>query len=120
MIKVKATKPGRTEKSTVVVVGYIASLPKLNTALVVKEGHNVLFETDPIEGIIHHVKDNAYTVKIGRHKIKVELLKEEDTQTTKKEAVETSEEETSQEPVVSTEATQEVETSTVDETKEPS
>ena len=77
MIKVKVTKPGRTEKSTVVVEGTIATLPKLHQLLTVKNDSQTVFETDgPIEGVIHHVKDNAYTVKVGRNKIKVELLGE--------------------------------------------
>lgn len=75
MIKVKVTQPGRSEKSTFRAEGLIESAPKIKNPLVVKdEDGTVVFETDPLELVIHHHKTNSYTVKVGRHKITVEVV----------------------------------------------
>ncbi len=76
MLQVKVTQPGRTQKSTVVVEGTITQAPKLHQSLVVKSENKVVYQTDPAEAITHHVKANSYTVKVGRHKVLVEVLGE--------------------------------------------
>lgn len=75
MIKVKVTQPGRSEKSTIRAEGSIEDVPKLKQPLIVKDdAGQVVFETDPLELVIQHVKTNSYTVKVGRHKITVEVV----------------------------------------------
>lgn len=78
MLNVKVTQPGRTAKSTHVYEGTIESAPKIKTTMVVKNQESVVLETDEIEAVTHHVKANSYTVKVGRHKLLVEVLASSD------------------------------------------
>lgn len=72
-MNVKVTAIGRTENTTKTFEGEIDALPSIKKSLVVKSEGQTIFESDPVDVVTHHVKDNAYTLKIGRHKVRVEV-----------------------------------------------